>query len=82
MPKCSNSSARPSHFAEGGTSLLVHLGEHENLTLPEAQRAARFSRTTLYKAMHADPAYRGGLPERPSLRIGRARRIRVATLQA
>ena len=47
-----------------------------------SRAASEFGRTMLYRAMSDDPAYRGTLPYLPSLKVGRARRIRLETGRA
>jgi hypothetical protein len=52
---------------------------------PEAEPVNDFARrvgvgrSIIYRTMSDDPAYRGMLPYLPSLKIGRARRIRLVT---
>jgi hypothetical protein len=53
----------------------------EAVSVDDATYVANIGRTKLYQAMHPDPKYRAGLPFLPSIRIGKARRIRVATLR-
>ena len=45
-------------------------------------RRAELGRTLIYRAMSNDPVYRGALPYLPSLKVGRARRIRLETGRA
>lgn len=54
----------------------------EAVSVDDAARMAHLGRTTLYKAMHPDPKYRAGLPFLPSIKIGKARRLRVPTLRS
>ena len=46
-----------------------------------AQRA-NLGRTLIYRALSSDPDYRGPIPHLPSLKVGRARRIRLETGRA
>ena len=52
------------------------------MTVEEVVAAARLGRSTVFKAMNPNPAYRAGIPFLPSVRIGRARRSRAAAFQA
>lgn len=54
----------------------------EAVPVGEAARMAGFGRSTLYIAMDPDPSKRGRLPFLASLKLGKARRIRVPTLRA
>ena len=56
--------------------------EPEAVPVYEFARRAGVGRTMVYRAMSADPAYRGTLPYLASLKIGGARRIRLATGRA
>ena len=53
----------------------------EVLTVDDTARVAGICRTTVYRAMNPDPRYRNGLPFLASIKLGKCRRIRVATLR-
>ncbi len=55
--------------------------ELEALSVEDAARVAGIGRTVVYRALHRDPSYRDGLPLLRSVKIGKCRRIRVATLR-
>jgi hypothetical protein len=54
----------------------------EVVSVDEATHLANIGRTKLYQAMNPDPRYRAGLPFLPSIKIGKARRLRMQTLRA
>jgi hypothetical protein len=55
--------------------------ELDGLTVDDAARIAGLSRTFLYQSMNLDASYREGLPFLPSIKVGKARRIRLGTLR-
>jgi hypothetical protein len=55
--------------------------ELEALAVDDAARVAGLGRTMLYRALHPDPEYRDGLPFLASIKLGKCRRVRVATLR-
>ena len=54
----------------------------EAVAVDEFARRAGVGRSLLYRAMSSDPEYRGNLPYLASLKLGRARRIRLETGRA
>lgn len=63
--------------------IRAHRGniEVEAVSVDDAARVAGVGRTSLYKAMSSDPDRREGFPYLPSIKVGRARRIRLSTLR-
>lgn len=56
--------------------------EVEAVSVDDAARVAGVGRTSLYKAMNPDPDRRERFPYLSSIKVGRARRIRLSTLRA
>jgi hypothetical protein len=51
--------------------------EPEAVPVDDFARRAGVGRTLVYRAMSSNPDYRGTLPYLPSMKLGRARRIRL-----
>lgn len=54
----------------------------EAVGVDAAKSMSGSSRSTLYLAMHPDPARRNGLPFLPSVKVGKRRLIRTEALRA
>jgi hypothetical protein len=57
------------------------VAELEAVSVDDAARISGFCRSFLYPALNPDPAKRKGLPYLPSLKVRKARRIRLSTLR-